>query len=65
MTPAAARESAGLSQSEAARRIGCARYTLIRWERGMQTPSATRLAQLAKVYGVPVEVLARHWSDDE
>ena len=68
MTPAAARESAGLTVSEAARRIGCARYTLARWEARRQTPNAVHLLRLAEVYALPNDCLldlARYWSDHE
>lgn len=47
-----ARIRAGLSQEQAAQRIGCDRSSLSRWEKGEVPPAADRLLQLAELYGV-------------
>lgn len=48
-----ARESAGLTQAEAAARIGLGLWTAIsRWERGERDPGPGALAALARAYGV-------------
>lgn len=52
-----ARESVGLSQSEAARRSGVGRVTLNRIEQGTQTPSYETLLKLAETFEMPTERL--------
>ena len=51
----AARVNAGLTQEEAAARIGVSVATISRWETGMSIPSARRLGAMSDVYGVPVQ----------
>lgn len=45
-----ARELAGMSQTEAATRIGVPQPTLSRWETGKSDPNATHLVALCKLY---------------
>lgn len=55
-----ARERAGLSQSELARRLGLADGNRIsRWERGTAVPRAPRVADLARTLSVSAEELLR------
>ncbi len=49
-----ARISAGLTQAELAKRIGCARSTISDYERGKTLPDAERLAELASALGLPL-----------
>lgn len=52
----AARERAGLTKAEAARRIGVDRGTVHRWEVGQNRPDdADLVSAVAKVYGVDLE----------
>ncbi len=53
-----ARENAGLSQAQAARKLGIARSALSEAESGNRKISATELAQMAAIYGVGVAWLA-------
>jgi transcriptional regulator with XRE-family HTH domain len=48
----AARGRAGLTQREAAARIGVSANTLARWERGEQTPRGTARERALEVYGL-------------
>lgn len=55
----AARERAGLSQTDAAKRLGlkaASATTLTAWEKGNRLPSHTRFEQLADIYEVPVSL---------
>lgn len=54
---AAARINAGLSQTEAARRIGVDQSTVSYWESGKKMPRASKLARLADLYGCTVDEL--------
>ena len=55
-----AREAAGLSQSDAARRIGCHRNNLRQYEGAERSavPSVNRALRMASVYGCSLEDLA-------
>lgn len=55
-----ARENAGLSQAQAAKRIGIARSALSEAEAGNRKISATELAEMATIYGVGIA-----WLSDE
>ena len=52
-----AREAAGMSQSELARRLGIAKATLAAWEDDRSDPRANRLAMLAGMLNVSVSWL--------
>ena len=47
----------GLTQDEAARRIGVHRVSLANWENGECKPSSENLVKLAKLYGCTMEDL--------
>lgn len=52
LTLRAARVNAGLTQSEAAEKIGVTRDTLRNWEVGKSFPDAIKIGKIEKVYGV-------------
>lgn len=52
MTLKAARVNAGLSQKEAASKIGVTSDTLSNWERGKSYPNAINIKQIETVYSV-------------
>ena len=52
-----ARESAGISQSELARRIGKSRQQVHDWESGARNPKLDALMKIAQALGVPLEAL--------
>lgn len=52
MTLKAARVNAGLSQKEAASKIGVTSDTLGNWERGKSYPNAINIKQIETVYSV-------------
>jgi Zn-dependent peptidase ImmA (M78 family)/DNA-binding XRE family transcriptional regulator len=54
-----ARLGSGLSQREAAERAGLSAMMISKYERGLATPSSSRLRALAKVYGIRVEYFFR------
>lgn len=53
----AARESAGISQAELARRIGKSPQQVHNWESGFRTPKLDALLKIAEALGVPLETL--------
>ena len=54
---AAAREAAGLSQKELARRLGVGEETMVRWEDDRAEPRANRLSMLSGMLGVSLRWL--------
>lgn len=52
ITLKAARVNAGLSQIEAANKIGVTRETLGNWERGKSYPNALNIKQIEVIYSV-------------
>lgn len=54
---ATARINAGLSQTEAARRLGVDQSTVSCWETGKKMPRASKLAGMADLYGCTVDEL--------
>lgn len=54
----AARINAGLTQEDAAKKIGVSKQSLSNWECGRNTPKATELMGLCEIYGVPAEMLS-------
>ncbi len=52
-----ARESAGLTQAELARRIGVSRQQLHNWETGFRNPKLDALVLIAEALHVPLESL--------
>lgn len=53
------RQACGLTQDQVAEVLGVEPETISRFERGEVLPTLTRLAELAEVYGVPLENLIR------
>lgn len=56
-----ARERAGLSQESAAKELGLSgrsKSTLSAWESGARDPKASMLARMARLYGVPIDMIA-------
>lgn len=46
-----------MTQKEAAEKIGANQVLLSRWERGVSSPHASRLAQLAELYKCSIDEL--------
>lgn len=57
ITMKAARVNVGLSQVEAALKIGVSKETLSNYERGQSYPDVLILKKIEKVYGVPYHEL--------
>ena len=53
----AARVNAGLSQKEAAKRIGVNVCTLSNWERGKTAPDIDKFKSLCAVYNCPTDII--------
>ena len=53
----AARVNVGLSQKEAADRIGVSSKTLGNWENGITFPPADKIPVICELYGVPYDLL--------
>ncbi len=51
------REQAELSQEQLGERIGVTRQTIAAWEKGGRAPSVAQLTKIARVLGVPAELL--------
>ncbi len=50
------RQAAGLTQAEAAKRLGVPQHAISRWETAVCSPSLKQLPAIAKVYGeIPAE----------
>jgi transcriptional regulator with XRE-family HTH domain len=54
-----ARRSAGLSQEELARKIGCRAQTISRYERGSYPPSFDAIDGIARVCGTTADYIVR------
>lgn len=59
-----AREAAGLTQSEAATRIGVDQSAIALWETGKTVPRTRRLRVIAAVYGCSVDALVEPVAGD-
>ena len=57
ITLKAARVNAGLTQEEAAEKLGVSRDRLLRWENGITEPPYTAVINMCKVYGCSVDYL--------
>ncbi len=55
ITLRAARVNAGMTQKEVASQLGISNQTLIKWEKTPGVIPGERMAQLASIYGLPVE----------
>lgn len=53
----AARVNAGMSQAEAAEKLGVAVSTLRNWEAGKTYPTMPRIDKICEVYGVDFDIL--------
>ena len=54
---AAARVNANLTQAEAAKRLGIANNTLIKWEKGEDFPKITQMRALCDLYQIEADYL--------
>lgn len=57
ITLKAARVNAGLSQTDAAKRIGVAASTLRNWEAGKTFPAQPKIEKMCEIYGISYDVL--------
>lgn len=57
MSLKAARVNAGLSQKEAAVRLGVSNKTLGSWEQGNTYPSADKITAICNLYGVEYDII--------
>ena len=57
ITIRAARVNAGLSQKEAADRLGVTTKTLGNWEKGITFPPVDKVQAICELYGVPYDQL--------
>jgi transcriptional regulator with XRE-family HTH domain len=57
ITIKAARTNVGLSQKEAADRLGISNKTLGNWENGITYPPADKIPAICELYGVPYDML--------
>lgn len=57
MTYKEAREKAGLTQDEAAEKIGVSRVSIWLWETGRGSPLIDNLGRMSEAYGVPISAL--------
>lgn len=54
----AARVNAGMKQSEAARKIGVTKQTLVNYEKGRTAPTIQKLMLMCDVYSVPLDCIS-------
>ena len=54
---AAARVNAGLTQREAAGKVGVSHVTLLNWEHGKALPDIATARRLAELYKIPLDNL--------
>ncbi|WP_278390564.1 helix-turn-helix transcriptional regulator [Lactobacillus acetotolerans] len=57
VTLKAARVNSGLSQKEAAKRLGVAESTLYKWESGRNKPNTKYLGRIKKVFKIPIDYI--------
>lgn len=53
----AARVNAGLSQGDAAEKLGVHKSTISNWEREKTYPNAMEIKKICEVYGVPYDMI--------
>ena len=51
----AARINAGLTQKEAATKLGVSNATLCNWENGVSFPNAEQIEKICELYGLPYD----------
>lgn len=59
MNFARARENAGLTIAEAAKKLDITPAAIYQWEKGQTFPEARRLSEIAAVYGCTVDELLK------
>lgn len=59
MSFAKCRKAAGLTQMEAGKRLGVSDAAVCQWEKGETLPTASRLLEIAKLYGCTVDDLLK------
>ena len=52
---AAARVNANMTQEAVSKALHVGKQTIVRWEKGISTPSFITLAALSNLYGIPVD----------
>ena len=57
ITLKAARVNSGLSQKEAAKRLGISESALYKWESGKNKPNTKYLDKIQKVFKMPIEYI--------
>ena len=57
ITLKSARVNAGLTQKEAAKKLGISNKTLCSWENGISSPTAKKTALLCSIYGIEYDNL--------
>ena len=55
ITLAAARVNAGLTQSDAAKKLGVTKQTLVGWEKGRSEPKIRQAQQMSALYKIPLD----------
>lgn len=53
----AARVNAGLTQEQAASKLGVSRGTIMNWEKGRIAPRIPEMDRMAKLYQIPVDYI--------
>ncbi len=61
LTLKAARVNAGLTQSQAADKIGISKYTLGNYEKGITIPRTDRLNRMAEIYNIKSDNFTFHF----
>lgn len=59
-----ARKKAGISQREAAKKIGVSDVAVCQWETGKTAPRASMLPKIAKLYGTTIDDLLEDRSSE-
>ena len=57
------REAAKLTRQQVAHELQCSISAIQSWERGINVPTATKAAKLAKLYNVPAETILSLFAD--
>lgn len=57
------RKAAGMSQGELARLLGVTQGAVSQWEQGATNPTVSRLAEIARIFGVKVDDLLEATND--
>lgn len=57
LTLAAARKNAGLTQVEAAKRLGVSSFALYCWEKGTSFPTQPKIDKICSLYNIPYDCI--------